>query len=105
MTEENEKLHEARFLSLIVSLHNSAWIAMGKIANPMTGKVDRDLGAAKGSIDLLETLKHKTRGNVTLEEERLLSSCLSTLQLNYVEESSRKEGEKPEAGEEKKEKV
>ena len=60
----------------------------------MTGKVEKDLDAARGSIDLIETLKVKTKGNVSPEEERVLVNCLSTLQLNFVEESSRAE-EKP----------
>ncbi len=91
MAENKDKIHEARFLSLVLSLHNSAWIGLGKIANPVTGEVEKDLGAARGSIDLIETLRFKTRGNVTPEEEKVLASCLSSLQLNYVEESSRQE--------------
>jgi hypothetical protein len=100
MTNANDKIHEARFLSLVLSLYNSAWISMGKIASPVTGKVEKDLDAARGSIDLLETLKLKTKGNVSPEEERVLDNCLSTLQLNYVEENGRRE-EKPAAQEEK----
>lgn len=91
MTNPNGKIHEARFLSLVLSLYNSAWISMGKIANPVTGKVEKDLEAARGSIDLLDTLKVKTKGNVSPEEERVLVNCLSTLQLNFVEESGRRE--------------
>lgn len=92
MTNSNDKVHEARFLSLVLSLYNSAWISMGKIASPVTGRVEKDLDAARGSIDLLETLRVKTKGNVSPEEERVLVNCLSTLQLNYVEENSRGEG-------------
>ncbi len=95
MKSTDDKIHEARFLSLVLSLYNSGWIAMGKIASPVTGKVEKDLEAARGSIDLLETLKVKTKGNVSPEEERVLVNCLSTLQLNFVEESGRR-GEKPE---------
>jgi len=94
MKNTDDKIHEARFLSLVLSLYNSAWIAMGKIASPVTGRVEKDLEAARGSIDLLETLRVKTKGNVSPEEERLLVNCLSTLQLNFVEESGRRD-EKP----------
>lgn len=98
MEQNNDKIHEARFLSLVMSLHGSAWIALGKVANPMTGKAEKDLEAARAHINLLETLKVKTRGNLTLEEERLLAHYLSTLQLNYVEEAAREKqtaAEKP----------
>ena len=91
MVEDKGKIHEARFLSLILSLHNSAWMALGKVASPLTGKIEKDLNAARGTIDLLETLRFKTRGNITPEEDKILASCLSTLQMNYVEESSPRE--------------
>jgi hypothetical protein len=94
MTDAKDKIHEARFLSLVLSLYNSAWISLGKIASPVTGKVDKDLDAARGSIDLLETLRVKTKGNVSAEEAKVIDNCLSTLQLNFVEESGGKE-EKP----------
>jgi len=104
MEKNNDKVHQMRFLSLVVSLHGSAWIALGKVANPVSGKVEKDLEAARAHINLLETLKVKTKGNLSPEEDKLLSGYLSALQLNYVEESS---GEKekssntppPEAGE------
>ncbi len=100
MEMDNEALHRTRFLSLVLSLHGSAWAAMGKVANPMTGKVERDLEAARGSIDLLETLKVKTRGNLSREEEKTLANALGVLQLNYVDEAARGEqGKKPGGGE------
>lgn len=107
MVENEGKIHEARFLSLVLSLHNSAWISLGKVANPLTGKLEKDLSAARGTIDLLETLRFKTMGGVTPEEKKVLDNCLSTLQLNYVEESGRKEkgktrGESPKGEEAKK---
>ncbi|MEI6633581.1 MAG: DUF1844 domain-containing protein [Chlamydiota bacterium] len=89
MAEDSNKLHEARFLSLVLSLHGSAWMAMGKVANPMTGKVEKDIEAARGSIDLLETLRVKTRGNLTREEEKILANALGVLQLNFVDEIAR----------------
>jgi len=89
MEENGNRIHEMRFLSLVMSLHGSAWIALGKVANPMTGKVEKDLGAAQAHINLLETLKVKTKGNLSHEEEKMLSNYLSMLQLNYVEERSR----------------
>lgn len=92
MDKDSGTLHEARFLSLVLSLHGSAWMALGKVANPMTGKVERDLDAARGSIDLLETLRVKTRGNLTKEEEKMLANALSALQLNFIDEAGRVEG-------------
>ena len=100
MEKDEEKLHEARFLGLVLSLQNSAWISLGKIANPLTGKVEKDLRAARGSIDLLETLKVKTRGNLSEQEEKVLVDSLSTLQINFVEESSKEAPGKKERSDE-----
>ncbi|MCX6354618.1 MAG: DUF1844 domain-containing protein [Candidatus Aureabacteria bacterium] len=96
MEKNGNSIHDMRFLSLVMSLHSSAWIALGKVANPMTGKMERDLAAAQAHINLLETLKVKTKGNLSHEEEKILSNYLSMLQLNYVEESSRTSEKPPE---------
>jgi hypothetical protein len=87
MNKADGKIHDARFISLVLSVHNAAWVALGKVANPVTGKVEKDLEAAQGSIDLLETLKVKTKGNVSKEEDNIISNCLNALHLNYVEET------------------
>jgi hypothetical protein len=67
---------------------------MGKLKNPLTEKVDRDLDAARMSIDMIEMLKEKTKSNVSDDESRFLTQVLSDLRLNYVEESA-KPGEPP----------
>ncbi len=54
--------------------------------NPVTNKIDRNLEQAKQSIDMLEMLRDKTKGNLSPESERLLSQFLSDLRLNYVDE-------------------
>ena len=67
----------------------TAWVQLGKVANPATGKVDRNLEAAKGTIDVLGSLEEKTKGNLNDEEEKLLTRMLLDLRMNYVEETKR----------------
>jgi hypothetical protein len=74
------------FTQLIMSFHAAAWQQLGKIASPLTGKVDRNMELAKNSIDILGMLEAKTRGNLGEDEERLLRQILTQLRLNYVEE-------------------
>jgi hypothetical protein len=74
------------FLGLVVSLQASAWMLLGKVVNPMTGKIDRNLDQAKETIDLLGMLEEKTRGNLQADEQRLLGQVLYQLRMNYVEE-------------------
>jgi len=93
MTQDSER-HDANFLGLVYSLYQSAMIQMGKLAHPETGGVERDLEAARVSIDLLDTIAHKTRGNLNEGEDKLLNNMLTELRLNYVGETEK--DEKPE---------
>ncbi len=89
------------FMQLVLSLQMGAVQQMGKIASPITGKVERDLIMAKASIDMLGMLETKTKGNLTEEEQKLISHVLYELRLNYVEETKKKD-QKEETSEEPK---
>ncbi|MDD5686339.1 MAG: DUF1844 domain-containing protein [Elusimicrobia bacterium] len=84
MTEQG-KIDEY-FLSLLFSLSSAAMQQMGKISNPLTSKVEKNLEQAKISIDMIEMLKVKTKGNLSEDENKFLESTLSDLQLNFVDE-------------------
>jgi hypothetical protein len=89
MSEEPKlNLH---FISLILSLSQAGMLQMGKITNPLTGKIERNLEQAKVTIDMLEMLKEKTKGNLVKDEEKLISDTLATLQLNYIDEVKKEE--------------
>jgi hypothetical protein len=88
---------EALFLSIMYSFHAAAMQQMGKIANPFTGKIERDLDGARGTIDVLLMFHKKTEGNLTDRERRVLTNLITELQLNFVDESKRE----PAAAEEK----
>lgn len=47
-----------------------------------------DLLLARHSIDLLGVLQEKTKGNLTLEEQRLLDNSLTELRFRYIQVSS-----------------
>ncbi len=72
-----------------------AWISLGKIAHPMTGKQERDLIAARQMIDLLAELETRTEGNRSPDETRLLRGALTELRLNYLEEMKKPAEEAP----------
>lgn len=91
------------FMSIVLSLSQAAMQHMGKITNPLTGKIDRNLEQAKVTVDMLEMLKEKTTGNLVKEEEKLIGETLATLQLNYVDEAKKGEEEKKEEKQEKQE--
>jgi len=64
-------------------------VAMGKLKNPATDKIERDLDQAKQSIDILEMLKEKTKGNLSAELSSLLDKFLTELRLNFVDERNK----------------
>jgi hypothetical protein len=86
------------FVGLIFSLHSSAWIHLGKVANPATGKTERNLEAAREVIDLLGALDEKTRGNRVDDEDKLMNQILTELRMNYVDELERSKSEATDAG-------
>jgi len=104
MTEEQEKddIPNYQFISLVYSLQQAAMMQLGKISNPMTGKTEKNIVQAKASIDMMDMLKEKTKGNLIKTEEKMLLATLSNLYLNYTDEVS-KEPAAEEQEQEKKE--
>lgn len=91
-----EELDEIRFINLIIMFSEGTMQYLGKVANPLTGKCEQNLEAAAGTIDLIQTLKKKTQGNLSENESKILSNVLTNLQLNYVDEVKKKEEKKDE---------
>ena len=92
---------DSEFFTIVLMMQSSVMINLGKVSNPATGKVERNLNQAKASIDILEMLKRKTKGNLDKEEEKLLGNMLADAQLNYVSEQKKEETEKKDKPEEK----
>ncbi len=80
----------ADFGSFVVSLGTNCMINLGRIEHPDTGQVTRDLVSAKHTIEILEMLQDKTRGNLETEEEKLLDSLLYDLRMAFVQEKRTK---------------
>jgi hypothetical protein len=89
--DEKKTKYEFEFMQLVMSLHGSAWMMLGKVMYPLTGKIEKNLRGAKASIDALMMLQEKTKGNLSKSEEDYLSNIVHQLQLNFVEESKREE--------------
>ena len=85
MSEARPSRDAALFLHLVLGLSQSAMIALGKLVNPITRKVETDLDAARDTIDTLGALEARTRGNLEPDEARVLQQALADLRLNYVD--------------------
>src|SRR5690349_13247733 len=76
----------ALFMECVMMYSQQAMMSMGKIVNPITKKAERNLDAARFFIDMLEMLEAKTKGNLSRDEERMLTQTLGSLRLTFVEE-------------------
>lgn len=74
------------FLTIIQVYQIEGMVAIGKMLNPGTNTITKNLEHARYVIDMLEILAEKTDGNLTSDEQRFLENTLSTLRLNFLEE-------------------
>jgi hypothetical protein len=83
--QDAEHVNAAPALQHIVSIFaTQALLNLGEMANPLTGQAGVDLVNAKFSIDTMEFLKEKTKGNLSGDEEKYLDTVLSELKMLYV---------------------
>lgn len=85
---QGRSLPEPDFPFLVTSLAMQVMMSLGEIASPVTGEAEVDLERAKHAIDTLGVLEHKTRGNLTQEEDKLLQATLYDLRVRYIAMSS-----------------
>ncbi|HAM41297.1 MAG TPA: DUF1844 domain-containing protein [Candidatus Omnitrophica bacterium] len=75
---------EARFDLFLSGLAMEALIALGDAPHPQTRKSAMNLPQARYLVDLLGVLEEKTRGNLSVDEERLLKETLYQLRMRYM---------------------
>ena len=79
-------LPPASFEFLTLSLRTQAEVQLGLMHfGPPEEKPEPNLDLARHSIDLLAILQEKTRGNLTLPEQRMLENSLTELRFRYVQ--------------------
>ena len=89
----DERQNAEMFQGLVISLAAATMQHLGKTLNPVTHKIEKNLPAAQSTIDMLDMLEAKTKGNLSENEAKLLKSILSELKLNYVETLNEKPAE------------
>ena len=77
---------EISFNALVVTLATSAAVHLGDAVDPTSGqKMPPNLGAAGHMLDLLAVLAEKTKGNLSLDEDRFLARVLFELRSRFTE--------------------
>lgn len=89
----NAQGDEIRFVQLVAMFQMAAMQQMGKLVNPVTNEIEKDLAQAKASIDMIEMLKRRSEGNRSAAETEFLDKVLFELHMNYVDEAGRPDEE------------
>jgi hypothetical protein len=76
------------FLHLLHSFETAALVGLGKLPGP-DGQCKVELEAMSFSIDMLDMIKARTRGNLKEDEDRYLERTISNLKLNFVTEQEK----------------
>jgi len=74
-----------RFIEFVLMQAQQIALMLGQIPGPDGKPMEPNLPVARIFIDQLEMIREKTRGNLTREEEDVLSKILADLQLAFVE--------------------
>ncbi|HEX5133583.1 MAG TPA: DUF1844 domain-containing protein [Candidatus Krumholzibacteria bacterium] len=80
---------EILFIQLVATFQFAAMQQMGKVANPVSGAIERDLDQARTTIDIIRMLQNKTEGRRSSRESEFLDKVVFELQMNYVDEAGR----------------
>ena len=86
MTEEEiaSAKDPASFLNFLMSIASNAASALGMMEHRVTHQGEVDIEHGKHWIDVLGMLEQKTRGNLTPQEQKMLTGLLSDLRMQYV---------------------
>jgi hypothetical protein len=86
MSEQGFPFFPATLEFLILSLKTQTEMQLGLLyTGEEKDRPEPELRIARHSIDLLAMLQEKTRGNCTLEEQRLLDNAVTELRFRFVQ--------------------
>ena len=85
--EKEAASSQVDFPTFIMSLSSSAFYHLGDMPDPTTGKKELNLPAVQQTIDMLNMLMEKTKGNLKEDESKLLEQLIYELQVKYVAKS------------------
>ena len=86
MSEKEYPLPPATFDFLVLSLKTQTEIHLGLLHfGDEKERPEPESPIARHSIDLLAMLQEKTRGNLSMEDQRLLENALTELRFRFVQ--------------------
>lgn len=92
-TEDSQQMNDneqnyplVNFTNFVLSLSTSALFHFGDFPETEGGKPQKNLPAAKQTIDILDMLNEKTKGNLDKNESDLIQGVLYELKMRYIKE-------------------
>ena len=100
MSESGIPLPPATFEFLVFSLKMQAEMRLGLLKLGEGMEEELNLPAARHTIDMLAMIAEKTKGNLSLDEQRLVENSLTELRFRFVQvsESAPKAGARRKTG-------
>jgi len=74
-------------VAFVATLRDFAWLKMGIVANPATGKTETDMPQAKTAIDTAQFMMGQLEGKLPDGDVRELRRIMMDLQMNYLRRS------------------
>ena len=94
MSETEYPLPPATFEFLTLSLKTQTEMHLGLLHfGDENNRPEPDFRIARHSIDMLAMLQEKTKGNLSIEEQRLIENALTELRFRFVQAMERKKSE------------
>jgi hypothetical protein len=90
MSDSGFPLPPPTFEFLVFSLKTQAEMKLGLFQFGEASDEPPNLPAARHAIDLLAMIAEKTRGNLALEEQRLIENSLTELRFRFVQVAEQK---------------
>jgi len=73
------------FMTFLAGLAQQALMQLGQMPNPYTGQAELDVNGARYTIELLAVVQKKTKGNLSAEENQMLTGTIQDLKMAYGE--------------------
>jgi len=88
VSDQEPEYPPVNFANFVLSLSTSALYHFGDFPDPDSGQSRKNLAAAKQTIDILDMLRDKTKGNLDESEHQLIEGVLYELKMRFVKEKS-----------------
>ncbi len=94
MSKSQEEFPKLDLTTFFLSISSAAFMGLGLVGRSESdAKPEVDLQLARQNIDLLELMLEKTKGNRTVDEDKLIETLLFETRMRYVQAKKTQENQ------------